>query len=58
MELLDDIIKDGYIRVMKKKTALDKLELLRRFLKMRYNISISKLTLEKRHKVWKKNIEL
>jgi hypothetical protein len=58
MELLDDIIKDGYIRVMKKDTTLDKLELLMRFLKMRYNISISKLTLEKRHQLWKKNIEL
>lgn len=52
--MLNDIIKDSYFIVMKKKSSHDKLELLRRFLKMKYNISVGIDSLRKRDEVYKK----
>jgi len=45
---LDDIIKDSYFIIMKRETTLDKLALLKRFLKMKYNISIGIEALKRR----------
>lgn len=52
--MLNDIIKDSYFIVMKKKSSHDKLELLRRFLKIKYNISVGIDSLRKRDEVYKK----
>lgn len=49
-----DIIKASYCVVMTKRTNINKLELLQRYLKMRYNISVGIDTLEKRKKEWEK----
>lgn len=49
-----DIIKASYCVVMNKRTNINKLELLQRYLKMRYNISVGIDTLEKRKKEWEK----
>ena len=54
INIVDDIIKDSYFVVMKKNTSLDKLELLKRFLKIKYNISISIKSLKMRDKQYKK----
>ena len=51
-----DIIKSSYCVVMKKNTSINKLELLRRFLKFKYRISMNKESIEKRDKEWKKEI--
>jgi len=52
---LNDIIKDTYYVVMKKKmnSNHDKLEILRRFLKMKYNITIGMESLKRRDKEYK-----
>lgn len=52
--IVDDIIKDSYFVVMKRNTSLDKLELLKRFLKIRYNVSITIKSLKMRDKQYKK----
>jgi hypothetical protein len=52
--MIFDIIKASYCMVMIRKTNINKLELLQRYLKMRYNISIGIDTLEKRKKEWEK----
>jgi hypothetical protein len=52
--MIFDIIKASYCIVMIRKTNINKLELLQRYLKMRYNISIGIDTLEKRKKEWEK----
>lgn len=52
--IVDDIIKDSYFIVMKRNTSLDKLELLKRFLKMKYNIAITIKSLKMRDKQYKK----
>jgi len=52
--IVDDIIKDSYLIVMKRNTSLDKLELLKRFLKIKYNISITIRSLKMRDKQYKK----
>jgi hypothetical protein len=49
-----DIIKASYCVVMAKRGNINKLELLQRYLKMRYNISVGIDTLEKRKKEWEK----
>ena len=55
---LNDIIKDSYFIVMKRETTHDKLTLLRRFLKMKYNISIGMESLKKRDSDYKKGTKL
>jgi hypothetical protein len=52
--MIFDIIKASYCIVMIRKTNINKLELLQRYLKLRYNISIGLDTLEKRKKEWEK----
>jgi hypothetical protein len=52
--IVDDIIKDSYFVVMKRNTSLDKLELLKRFLKIKYNVSITIKSLKMRDKQYKK----
>lgn len=52
--IVDDIIKDSYFIVMKRNTSLDKLELLKRFLKMKYNVAITIKSLKMRDKQYKK----
>ena len=52
--IVDDIIKDSYFIVMKRNTSLDKLELLKRFLKIKYNVSITIKSLKMRDKHYKK----
>ena len=52
--IVDDIIKDSYFIVMKRNTSLDKLELLKRFLKIKYNIAITIKSLKMRDKQYKK----
>jgi hypothetical protein len=54
INIVDDIIKDSYFIVMKRNTSLDKFELLKRFLKIKYNISISTKSLKMRDKQYKK----
>jgi hypothetical protein len=56
--MLNDIIQDAYVIIMKRKTSHDKLEVLRRFLKQKYNISVTRSTLEKRDAMWSKKKEL
>jgi hypothetical protein len=51
---LNDILRASYLAVMRKKTSHNKLELLRRYLKYKYNISVSLDTLEKRHENYQK----
>jgi hypothetical protein len=51
---LNDIIRASYLAVMRKKTSHNRLELLRRYLKYKYNISVSLDTLEKRHENYQK----
>ena len=50
-----DVIKSSYCVIMKKNTTVNKLELLRRYLKFKYRISMNKETLEARDKEWKKD---
>lgn len=52
--MIFDIIKASYCIVMTRRTNINKLELLQRYLKIRYNISIGIDTLEKRKKEWEK----
>jgi hypothetical protein len=52
--IVDNIIKDSYFIVMKRNTSLDKLELLKRFLKMKYNVAITIKSLKMRDKQYKK----
>lgn len=52
--IVDDIIKDSYFVVMKRNTSLDKLELLKRFLKIKYNVSITIKSLKMRDKQYKR----
>jgi hypothetical protein len=52
--IVDDIIKDSYLIVMKRNTSLDKLELLKRFLKIKYNVAITIRSLKMRDKQYKK----
>jgi hypothetical protein len=52
--IVDDIIKDSYFIVMKRNTSLDKLELLKRFLKIKYNVAITIKSLKMRDKQYKK----
>lgn len=52
--IVDDIIKDSYFIVMKRNTSLDKLELLKRFLKIKYNVAITIRSLKMRDKQYKK----
>jgi hypothetical protein len=52
---LNDIIRDTYYVVMrrKKNSNHDKLEILRRFLKVKYNITIGMESLKRRDKEYK-----
>lgn len=52
--VVNDIIKDSYFIVMKKNTSIDKLELLKRFLKIKYNVNITIESLKMRDKHYKK----
>jgi len=54
--MIVDIIKTSYFLVMKKKTTLNKLELLRRYLKFKYRIDINEDSIEARDIEWKKEI--
>ena len=54
--MIVDIIKTSYFLVMKKKTTLNKLELLRRYLKFKYRIDINEDSIEARDSEWKKEI--
>ena len=45
---LNDIIRDSYFIIMKRETTHDRLVLLKRFLKIKYNISIGIESLKKR----------
>ena len=49
-----DVIKSSYCVIMKKNTTVNKLELLRRYLKFKYRIDINKDSIEARDKEWKK----
>jgi hypothetical protein len=55
--MIVDIIKTSYFLVMKKKTTLNKLELLRRYLKFKYRIDINEDSIEARDIEWKKEID-
>jgi hypothetical protein len=50
-----DVIKSSYCVIMKKNTTVNKLELLRRYLKFKYRISMNKEAIEARDKEWKKD---
>lgn len=52
--ILNDIIKDSYFIIMKRDTKHDKLVLLKRFLKIKYNISIGIDSLRRRDAEYKK----
>ena len=49
-----DVVKFSYCVVMKKNTKVNKLELLRRFLKLKYRINMSNNAIAERDKLWKK----
>lgn len=49
-----DVIKSSYCVIMKKNTTVNKLELLRRYLKLKYRINMNKEAIEARDKEWKK----
>lgn len=49
-----DVVKFSYCLVMKKKTSFNKMELWKRYLRMRYKINMSKTAIEERDKLWKK----
>jgi len=49
-----DIIKDAYLKVRHKKTKINKVRLLRRYLRMKYRLHISMSSLISRLKTWKK----
>lgn len=51
---LNDIIRASYLAVMRRKTSHNRLELLRRYLKYKYNISVTLETLQKRHDNYQK----
>jgi hypothetical protein len=49
-----DIIKDAYLKVTQKKTKINKVRLLKRYLRMKYKLHISTSSLVSRLKTWKK----
>ncbi len=49
-----DIVKFSYCLVMKKKTSFNKMELWKRYLRMRYNVHMSDNAIKERDKAWKK----
>lgn len=51
---LNDIIRDSYFIIMKRETNHDKLVLLKRFLKIKYNISVGMESLKRRDADYKK----
>jgi len=54
---MTDIIKDAYLRVRSKKTKINKVRLMRRYLKMKYRICISMACLVNRLKTWNKETQ-
>jgi hypothetical protein len=51
---MTDIIKEAYLKVKDRKTGVNKVLLLRRYLRMKYHLHISRLSLISRLKTWKK----
>jgi len=51
---LNDIIRDSYFIIMNRETNHDKLVLLKRFLKIKYNISIGIESLKRRDADYKR----
>jgi hypothetical protein len=49
-----DIIQDAYLKVKDRKTGVNKVLLLRRYLRMKYKLQISRTSLLSRLKTWKK----
>ena len=49
-----DIIYDEFCKVAEKRTKANRIFLLMRYLRLKYNISIDKTSLVKRVKSWKK----
>ena len=49
-----DVIKEAYLKVKDKETGVNKVLLLRRYLKLKYHLHISRSSLISRLKTWKK----
>jgi hypothetical protein len=49
-----DIIKEAYLKVKNRKTKVNKVRLLKRYLKMKYRLDIAYKSLISRLKEWKK----
>lgn len=54
---MSDIIKDAYLRVRTRKTTVNKIRLIKRYLKMKYKICISMSCLVNRLKTWNKETQ-
>jgi len=50
---MTDIIKDAYLKVRNRKPGVNKVLLLRRYLRMKYRLHISRSSLISRLKTWK-----
>ena len=51
---MTDIIKDAYLKVRSRKTKINKVRLIKRYLKMKYSLCISMSCLVNRLKTWNK----